>query len=575
MTKDGQSKRLAGTERAENALKIELHRIVPDLDQPRQEFDKQALASLAESLKSQGQLQPIRVRYDEGRDQYVIIAGERRWRAAQIAGLGALDCMVDEQVDRNVLLAQLTENSQREDLNYIERAKAYRRLQEMHGWNIKELAEHLGDWPQAVGKVLKCLGLPQDVQAYIASHRVNIHDIGKLSAILNPHPNGRGGPRQGQTSREQSHLDWARFRDRYADILQAHGVEPEIPDPEEQLQADAEAMKWRAKFNELNRKYKASLQKLDVLMDNYETITSLPDPESMQFAAAIEGATGDAGAVLILSDWHIGQLVEPSMTGGKNEYSLDIFRQRVEALWQNAIRMLRVARGLSNIDELVVCVLGDMISGHIHEDAAATNEVGTTSQLQIFGDYLFSGLEYLDQHADVRRTRVICHYGNHSRVGKEKRILDAPEMNLEYLQMCTLAQFHQAQHPDVSWEVIRGPDGVFELKGHRIRAQHGDSIRYAGGVLGVGVPVAKAIDRLNKADRVDYDLMGHYHQSLRWPDACMCGSLVGYDAFAKKKMLQPDQPCQTLVVFDRHHQPGPVFCEPVFVKPVQQEEAHG
>ena len=115
--------RLRGVARSKNAAEIPVDRIGPDPAQPREEFEPEALARLTESLREKGQLQPIRVRWDEGAGAYVIICGERRWRAATQAGLTTMQCIIAEApTDAGELLAlQLIENCVREDIRPIER----------------------------------------------------------------------------------------------------------------------------------------------------------------------------------------------------------------------------------------------------------------------------------------------------------------------------------------------------------------------------------------------------------------------------------------------------------------------
>jgi ParB family chromosome partitioning protein len=160
---------MAGVARSKTALEIPLDRIEPDPDQPREEFDQEALARLADSLRSRGQLQPIRVRWDEGRGAYVIVVGERRWRAARMAGLPTLTCVVAEgAADAGELLAlQLIENCVREDLQPIEQARAYRTLMERTGWSGNRLAQELGIAQSSVVHALALLDLPTDIQEHV------------------------------------------------------------------------------------------------------------------------------------------------------------------------------------------------------------------------------------------------------------------------------------------------------------------------------------------------------------------------------------------------------------------------
>jgi ParB family chromosome partitioning protein len=158
--------RLQGIARSKAAAEIPVDRIAADPDQPREEFDEEALARLAESLRTRGQLQPIRVRWDEGRGLYVIVCGERRWRAARRAGLPALSCVIVEgPVSPAELLAmQMVENLLREDLRPIEQARAFKALMEANSWSTHQLARELAVDQSSVVRALALLRLDTDVQ---------------------------------------------------------------------------------------------------------------------------------------------------------------------------------------------------------------------------------------------------------------------------------------------------------------------------------------------------------------------------------------------------------------------------
>ncbi|MEZ4521818.1 MAG: ParB/RepB/Spo0J family partition protein [Thermomicrobiales bacterium] len=120
----------AGVSDLVNAKEIRLDRIVPDPDQPRTSIDDDSLKELADSVRQQGILQPIAVRYDDAQDVYIVIHGERRWRAARQAGLESIPAIVREIDQEHVLLQQLMENIVREDLNALDRAQALRALKD-------------------------------------------------------------------------------------------------------------------------------------------------------------------------------------------------------------------------------------------------------------------------------------------------------------------------------------------------------------------------------------------------------------------------------------------------------------
>lgn len=161
--------RWQGVTRSKDTALIPVDRIERDPGQPREDFDEEALRRLAESMRTRGQLQPIRVRWDEGRGVYVVIVGERRWRAAHMAGLATLSCTVhDGAMDQGELLAlQLVENVLREDLRPIEEARAYRTLMERNGWSVSQLARELAIDHSGVSRALALLELPASVQEQV------------------------------------------------------------------------------------------------------------------------------------------------------------------------------------------------------------------------------------------------------------------------------------------------------------------------------------------------------------------------------------------------------------------------
>ena len=160
----------AGCTRIKDALAIEIDRIVPDPDQPRKEFDDVALEELAASLKARGQLQPVRVRWEASLEKWIIIAGERRYRAARIAGLPTLACIEARDAASNagdVLEDQLVENCLREDLKPIEQARAFKTLMERREWSYRELGEFLHISKGKIAKTLALLDLAQPVAALV------------------------------------------------------------------------------------------------------------------------------------------------------------------------------------------------------------------------------------------------------------------------------------------------------------------------------------------------------------------------------------------------------------------------
>jgi len=179
---DGGGK-LDGTKADRNARVIRIDRIMPDPDQPREEFDQAALEQLAHSIKTIGLQQPIRVRWSEVHDRWIVVAGERRYRAHQLAGIDTASCTIEtEQLAADELLErQLAENKVRQALNPIELAKSYARLIEARGLKPGQLAERIKVHRTTIIRSLELLQLPEDVQGMIVSGQLPVSSARSLT----------------------------------------------------------------------------------------------------------------------------------------------------------------------------------------------------------------------------------------------------------------------------------------------------------------------------------------------------------------------------------------------------------
>ena len=150
------------TQQSGGVTAVPLHRVEPNPLQPRKEFDPEAMQALADSIAEHGLIQPLTVR-DMGNGYYQIIAGERRWRAARMAGLEEVPVLVMEADDRKVMELALVENLQREDLNPMEEAQGYRTLMEEYGLTQNETAQRVGKSRPAVANALRLLSLSDEL----------------------------------------------------------------------------------------------------------------------------------------------------------------------------------------------------------------------------------------------------------------------------------------------------------------------------------------------------------------------------------------------------------------------------
>ena len=165
-------------------IMVKINKVEPNREQPRKDFDEDALMELADSIKQFGVLQPILVQ--KKKDYYEIIAGERRWRAAKLAGLKEVPIIVKEFTEQEIVEISLIENIQRENLNPIEEAQGLRRLMQEFKLTQEQTAEKVGRSRSAVTNILRLLNLPEQVQKQIINGVLTMGQAKQLLGLPKP-----------------------------------------------------------------------------------------------------------------------------------------------------------------------------------------------------------------------------------------------------------------------------------------------------------------------------------------------------------------------------------------------------
>lgn len=167
------------------SLSLPISQVEPGLKQPRKRFDDEALADLADSIRQHGVIQPLTVRRLSS-GYYQIIAGERRWRAAKLAGLSEVPAVIIEADDRKVMELGLIENLQREDLNPMEEAGGYRVLMEEYGLTQEEVAQQVGKSRPAVANALRLLSLPPSLHPLLEDGQLSAGHARAILSVQSP-----------------------------------------------------------------------------------------------------------------------------------------------------------------------------------------------------------------------------------------------------------------------------------------------------------------------------------------------------------------------------------------------------
>lgn len=272
-------------------------------------------------------------------------------------------------------------------------------------------------------------------------------------------------------------------------------------------------------------------------------------------------AGGEATAILVLSDWHWGERVDPTTVNGMNEFSPSIARKRADQVFQRAVMLLDQARHLTKVNTLVVALLGDFITGYIHEELVEGNYLSPVEEVLEVRESLTAGLQFLLKEAKVKHIDCVTAVGNHGRTTLKKRIATSYANSFEWLLFKVMEA--TVKDPRIAWKVENGYHNWLEVQGRNVRFHHGDSIQYWGGVGGITIPVNKAVSAWNKSRVADEDVFGHFHQftpGRRW--TCN-GSLIGWSPFGIAIKAEYEEPQQGFIVISKKRgktQTLPVFC---------------
>jgi hypothetical protein len=333
----------------------------------------------------------------------------------------------------------------------------------------------------------------------------------------------------------------------------------------EQLAADAELARLRAELATYRNRYKAALAQIDRERERADALVQLRGikASTKPLTKSVKAKKHSATMVVLLSDWHVEERVDPETVNGLNDFSLDVADQRIAELSERLAVMLEHERRLANIDRVVLWLGGDFLSGHIHDDTAEMAQLAPLAATRWAGERLRG---FIDTVADNAAEVVVAtSSGNHGRSTEKLRI--GTEMEHSFEQHLYLTMSAAETRRNVRWQVGASYLNVVDLDGFRVRFHHGHAIRYGGGVGGITIPTNKAIAAWDAIDKVNLTCFGHWHQFswLRAGRYVSNGSLIGHSAYAVQIKAAYEPPCQAAVVIDhgRHEvtKAMPLYCD--------------
>jgi hypothetical protein len=251
---------------------------------------------------------------------------------------------------------------------------------------------------------------------------------------------------------------------------------------------------------------------------------------------------------LFLSDLHWGEVVHPSQINGVNKYNVAIARERMQTCVDSAVHLLKIISPKMDYPGIVVPLGGDMISGNIHDELTATNEINSMpAVLDLFGALCGVIAELADIFGAVM---LPCVSGNHGRDTQKIWGKDRHHTSFDWLLYQFLAK-HFAHDKRITFFIPDGPDAYYRIYEHRYLLTHGDQFRGGDGMIGALGPIIRGDHKKRSRNAqidMEYDTMicGHWHQYIHLARLIVNGSLKGYDEYAYTNNFGFEPPAQAL-----------------------------
>ena len=316
----------------------------------------------------------------------------------------------------------------------------------------------------------------------------------------------------------------------------------------QQIERDISIDRLSEQGSTLKKKYEALLSQFTATKAERDAVKQIQDI-STHVIHPDKHEQSEAVAFAIASDWHIEEDVRPETINDLNTYTLAVAKNRGEEFFKNTIRLVQIFQKDTKINTLVLGLLGDFISGSIHDELAESNQLPPVMATIEAQNWLASGIQHILDHTNLNLI-LPCHSGNHARSTKEQRHATEAGNSFEYFMYHALAN-HFRGNKRVKFIISEGYHSYVTAFDFTVRFHHGHSINYGGGVGGIFIPVFKAIAQWNKARKVDLDVFGHFHQFRDGGNFICNGSMIGYNAYALSIKAEYEKPKQAFFLVDK------------------------
>lgn len=337
-----------------------------------------------------------------------------------------------------------------------------------------------------------------------------------------------------------------------------------LPD-EHNIASDINKTNLISKHNDLKKRYQQSLKEITEYKNQINLLTELKEnPVQPYKITATKGKQeSESTMVLVASDWHLEETVDPSTVNNLNEFNLEIAKERADTFFKKSLLMYQLLGKNFNIQKIILALLGDFINGYIHPEFVEENALSPTQSILFCKELLISGIDFLLENTDIEELTIPCCIGNHGRTTDKSRIASAYKNSFEWMMYQDLAMYYQ-NNKRIKFVISNSYHNYINLyNNYTIRFHHGDQLKYSGGISGISLPAMKAISQWNKAIPVNLDVFAHFHQLIEGEKFIANGSLVGFNSFAIAIKAAYEKPQQSMFVINEQH--GKILSAPILL----------
>lgn len=258
-------------------------------------------------------------------------------------------------------------------------------------------------------------------------------------------------------------------------------------------------------------------------------------------------------AITQFGDLHVDEEVNPDITNGLNKYNADVARVRTEKYFARLIYILQTyKRAGIRINNLVLHLVGDFISGWIHEELVQTNKYTPIVGGLITEELLIRGIKTLAEYTGLKEIVVICTIGNHSRITKKNQFKNTATTSHEWWVYNHVAGYFKGKgYTNVKFVISESPYIYYSIYDKINKFSHGNHFQYQGGIGGIEVPLKKWIHRENTVMPFDMAWIGHWHQYLCGTKVRVNGSVIGYNEMGRAYGFTPEPPQMQFQLLDK------------------------